>query len=124
MGAKNLNWWVSYHILGSHVNPKEAFSQRYPKGCPNCGGPKRFIVFTELVKRPKGIAAIHPIAAITAMAGREGAHFAECQACHESWVWQEASESWINTNEVLRGKKARGVTGRRESEEDKIGKIY
>ena len=103
------------------MDSKDAFFQRFPKGCPSCGGLKRFITFTEL---EKPILAFNPLWALASSKGKKG-YFAECQACHEAWVWQDELETWINTREVRKGTKRKVVTetDRRDKDLD-IGKVY
>jgi len=108
------------------TKPEDAFFQRFPEGCPDCGGPKRYVVFSTLEKPSKAFSLVMG-GWLWALASSKGskAHFAECQRCHESWVWQEATEAWLNTREVQRSRKRRAVTGRRPKRPDEdIGKLY
>ena len=112
------------------MTPKEAFYQQFPKGCPSCSGPKRYITFTDLVKRPKGLLNIHPALAGVGMATSESSHFAECEACHEAFVWLKDSETWVNANQVRKGGTKKARTGK-SSDKDRgrdsvidIGKLY
>ena len=56
------------------------------------------------------------------------AYFAECERCNEAWVWREATGEWVNTKEIQKLKRARGVTVENAEdhgdEKDKIGRVY
>jgi hypothetical protein len=112
------------------MDPKESFFSQFPKGCPGCGGPKRHITFTSLVKRPKGLLAVHPTLAMIGLAAGGSSHFAECEACHEAFVWQEEHRRWVNADEVRKGARRRVTTERdsvkrqRKDEQIDIGKLY
>jgi hypothetical protein len=128
---------------------KEQFFQQYPKGCPECKGPRRFITVrelagsfgrggpevtsgTELRKGKTGSklatkAAILIPALYLATRGKH-AYFAECERCNEAWVWRETTGEWINTRQIQKFKRAKGVTVEKSEDhgdqEEKIGRVY
>ena len=53
---------------------------------------------------------------------KTGPLFAECQACHESWVWIPDSRKWVDSRSVQKGTKRRAKTV--EEPGDDIGKMY
>jgi hypothetical protein len=128
---------------------KERFFQQYPKGCPECKGPRRFITVRELtgsfgrggpevvsgIRLQKGkigsklaAKAATLIPAIYLITRGKHAYFAECESCNEAWVWRETTGEWINTREIQKLKRAKGVPVDKPEdhfdEEDKIGRIY
>jgi len=58
----------------------------------------------------------------------QSTYFAECQACHEAWLWRPESETWVNTREVQKHKRARSVTRTSGDPDEKrrktIGTVY
>lgn len=93
------------------MNPKHAFFKQFPKGCPNCGARRRFIVVgepSEVEEAPywdriRRTLWPGPIRIVC---------FAECQRCHEAWSWQDESKTWINTREMREYARAKAVTER------------
>lgn len=73
----------------------------------------------------RGLASAGSLGAIL---GAKSTYFAECQACHEAWVWRPESENWVNTREVQKRKRARGVTSTPGNADEKparsIGTLY
>ena len=73
--------------------------------------------FNALVKRPRMLKA------------SGYAFFAECEACHEAFVWSDDARMWVNAKEVGKGGRHRAITesegerNRRDGEID-IGKVY
>lgn len=131
--------------------PMERFAERFPRGCSNCGASKSSIVVQELVgpysgRRHLAVLAsgvdlqrqrLGPRLAVRGLAsavslggilGAQSTYFAECQACHEAWLWRPESETWVNTGEVQKRKRARGVTNApgdaNEKRRKAIGTVY
>lgn len=55
----------------------------------------------------RGLASIGSLGGIL---GAQSTYFAECQACHEAWLWRPESETWVDTKGIEKRKRARGVT--------------
>jgi hypothetical protein len=56
---------------------------------------------------------------------KAGPLFAECQACHESWVWVPDSHKWVDARGVQKGGRRKARTDEPGEEgEDEIGRIY
>ena len=119
---------------------KDRFFQQYPKGCPNCQGPKRFITVRELSgsfgrggpenggSSSKNISRAGTIVPTLYLLTRgKHAFFAECERCNEAWVWREKTGEWVNTREIQKLRRAKVVTperGEDHSQEDRIGRLY
>lgn len=99
-------------------SPKESF----PKSCPSCGRPRRFITFTELTH-----SAMMPFIWIPLVDDRFkkfGPLFAECQACLESWVWVRETQRWINAREFQNRAGTRAMRGKNAEVRNRIGRVY
>ena len=106
------------------MDPKKSFFSQFPKGCPSCGGPRRYITFNTLAKRAR-----RPILSPGVMIVGGSSYFAECEACRDAFVWLEDTRRWVNANEVRKGSRHKATTekdgeGDRKGEEIDIGKIY
>jgi hypothetical protein len=55
---------------------------------------------------------------------KAGPLFAECQACHESWVWVSDAHKWVDAKEIQKGVRRKAKTEDSEEAKDEIGKIY
>lgn len=68
------------------------------------------------------------IGSLGGILGAQSTYFAECQGCHEAWLWRPESETWVDTREVQKHKRARGVTNAIGNEDEKrrrsIGTLY
>jgi hypothetical protein len=103
---------------GMSAQPERAF----PKKCPECGRPRRFISFIRLSHSELMPFAWIPL--VDKRLGKTGPLFAECQACHEGWVWAQDKGQWIKVEQIRRASKGRLKTGKVEGAKDRIGKVY
>jgi hypothetical protein len=55
---------------------------------------------------------------------KAGPLFAECQVCHESWVWVPDAHKWVDASAVQKGSKRKASTEHPADAKDEIGKIY
>ncbi len=112
------------------MTEKETFFKQFPNGCPSCGGPRRRMTFTSLVKKPRGFLASIPWLSMMGMAGGEHSHFAECEISHEAFVYQQHSNRWVNADKVRKSRRLKGKTtkgqGRAHDKKDEfdIGRVY
>jgi len=97
-------------------SPRESF----PKRCPSCGRPRRFISFIKLSHSQELSFVFLPV--VDRRFHRAGPLFAECQACHESWVWVPDASEWIDSRQVQKGARRKATTS--EEEDNRIGKVY
>ena len=94
----------------------------FPSKCPKCGRPRRFISFIRLSHSELMPFAWIPL--VEKRFGKASPLFAECQACHEGWVWVEDTGQWVNVEQMRGSSKRRSKTGRVQEADDRIGKVY
>ena len=103
-------------------SPGDYFFKQFPKGCPNCGAAKKWMTFPEIriprslrkaaaissgeypkgkpVEGRIGESALESVAKIVTLHMVDVKRFAECASCHEAWVWQEDTKTWVSAGEV------------------------